>query len=130
METGSLLIDTSIIIDHLRKIDPTNRSYYKIVDKYPLYVSTITLYELFCGATDEGKMRDIQNIREYIEELPFTNEIALKASQIYQTLRIENKMIDSKDLFIGATALFHDLPLMTLNVKHFERIEGLNLFAH
>jgi tRNA(fMet)-specific endonuclease VapC len=42
-------------------------------------------------------------------------------------LRNQNKIIETKDLFIAATALSHDLPLMTLNVKHFERIEAMKI---
>lgn len=31
------------------------------------------------------------------------------------------------DLFIAATAVHYKLPLATLNVKHFERVEELQL---
>jgi predicted nucleic acid-binding protein len=36
-------------------------------------------------------------------------------------------MIDLADILIGATALTHDIPLATLNRKHFERIKGLEI---
>lgn len=36
-------------------------------------------------------------------------------------------MIDLADILIGATALTHDIPLATLNIKHFERIKGLEI---
>lgn len=36
-------------------------------------------------------------------------------------------MIDIADLFIGATALTHNLPIATLNIKHFNRIKGLEI---
>ena len=59
--------------------------------------------------------------------LPFTGNAAEKAGKIYISLRAENKVIEAKDLFIAATALSHDYPIMTLNVKHFDRIPNLNL---
>jgi len=36
-------------------------------------------------------------------------------------------MIDLADLLIGATALTHNIPISTLNIKHFERIKKLEL---
>jgi tRNA(fMet)-specific endonuclease VapC len=38
-------------------------------------------------------------------------------------------MIDLADILIGATALTHDIPLATLNTKHFERIKGLEIIS-
>ncbi|KAF0238865.1 MAG: hypothetical protein FD181_588 [Prolixibacteraceae bacterium] len=36
-------------------------------------------------------------------------------------------MIDLADILIGATAMAYEMPIATLNLKHFERIENLNL---
>jgi tRNA(fMet)-specific endonuclease VapC len=36
-------------------------------------------------------------------------------------------MIDLADIFIGATAVTYKIPIATLNIKHFERIESLEL---
>jgi tRNA(fMet)-specific endonuclease VapC len=128
MEPGNLLIDTSILIDHLRKKNKRKSQYYKIVGNYTLFVSSISLFELFAGATDPQKTEDINNMIEYLKILPFTKKTAEKAGEIYLSLKRENKLIETKDLFIAATALSHRLPLLTLNVKHFDRIEGLRIF--
>ncbi len=127
MATGNLLVDTSILIDYLRKKNKRKTQFYKIVGSYNLYVSAITLFELYAGAKDEQKMRDVKNITEYLEILPFTRNAAEKAGEIYIMLRDENKVIEVKDLFIAATALSHDFPIMTLNVKHFNRIPELSV---
>ena len=127
METGNLLIDTSIIIEYLRKKDKKKSQFYKIVGNYNLFSSAVTLFELFAGAKDEQKLNDIDYVLEYIEIIPFTRETAKLAGEIYLNLRNHNKIIETKDLFIAATALSQDFPLMTLNIKHFERIEGLEI---
>jgi predicted nucleic acid-binding protein len=36
-------------------------------------------------------------------------------------------MIDLADLLVGSTALTHNIPVATLNKKHFERIKKLTL---
>jgi predicted nucleic acid-binding protein len=35
--------------------------------------------------------------------------------------------VDQFDLLIGATAVHHEMVLVTSNIKHFERIPGLNI---
>ena len=127
MAAGNLLVDTSILIDYLRKKNKRKTEFYKIVGNYNLFVSTITLFELYAGAKDEQEMRDVNNITEYLEILPFTTNTAKKAGEIYRILRDKNKVIEAKDLFIAATALSHDFPIMTLNVKHFDRIPELSV---
>jgi tRNA(fMet)-specific endonuclease VapC len=42
-------------------------------------------------------------------------------------LRAAGLMIGDCDLLIGATALRHNLTLLTNNRRHFERIEGLHM---
>lgn len=37
-------------------------------------------------------------------------------------LRIRGAMIELTDIFIAATALVNNLPIKTLNIRHFERV--------
>ena len=127
MAVGNLLIDTSIIIDHLRKKNKKSSQLYNIVDNYTLYISTITVFELYAGAINDLKKQEISNILEYVKILPFTKAAAQKSGEIYLSLRKENQVIETKDLFIAATAISHDFPLMTLNLKHFERVKELKI---
>ena len=121
------MIDTSIIIDHLRKKNKSKSQLYKIIDNPNLFVSTITIYELFAGAINEQKRKDINDFIVLVKILPFTRETAERAGKIYLSLREKNKLIEVGDILIGATALTNNLPLMTLNVEHFERIEELQV---
>ncbi len=125
MESRDVLIDTSIIIDHLRKKNKNRSHFYRLVDNHNIFISTITLFELYSGATDKGRLMDIKNIIAYVHVLPFTSRIAKKAGELYIFLKKENKLIEIRDLFIGATALAHNLPVMSLNEKHFNRIKEL-----
>ena len=59
--------------------------------------------------------------------LPFAKAVAEKAAIIYQELKKENKVIEFRDIFIAATALVHDMPVLTSNKKHFTRVKGLKL---
>ena len=61
------------------------------------------------------------------EVLPFDKSVAKKAVEINIQLKKKRNQIAIPDLFIAATAILHHLPFATLNRKHFERIEGLNI---
>lgn len=127
MDYPRVLIDTSIIIEHLRKQDRQRSILYRIVDNYVLCTSAIVEFELYSGAIDDRKLRDVQEILEWCELLPLTSEVAQVAARTYRDLKVTNQLIEVRDIFIAATALAYGLPLLTLNTGHFSRIERLRL---
>ena len=125
MEYNRILIDTSIFIEFLRKKNKTKTELFKIPDGTIMYISTVTLFELFAGATDEQKWNDVKEITEDLLIISFDIEISKNAAKVVQQLRKKNKIIEFRDIFIAATALVNKLPVKTLNKKHFERVESL-----
>ena len=55
------------------------------------------------------------------------SNVAEIASSIAKKLKAENKIIEFRDIFIAATAIANNMPLTTLNIKHFNRIDDLEL---
>ena len=55
-------------------------------------------------------------------------KIIVKFAEIRRKLRKNGNLIDNFDILIAATCLTNDLVLITNNLKHFERIEGLKIF--
>ncbi|HEY4789425.1 MAG TPA: type II toxin-antitoxin system VapC family toxin [Bacteroidales bacterium] len=127
MESSRMVIDTSIFIDYLRARDKKNTDLYKIPNNKRIYISSVTLYELLVGATNEQKREDVRLLTEDIIVLPFDEEVCIRASDIYHDLRKTNKMIEFRDIFIAATCLVHNLSIMTTNKIHFQRIKGLKI---
>ena len=66
-------------------------------------------------------------LTEDLAVLPFTDAVSIKAAQIYHQLRLSNQMIEFRDILIAATCIVNELPIVTLNKKHFKRIEGLKI---
>lgn len=127
MENTGMVIDTSVFIEFLRAKDKTETILFRIPEKTELYISSVTLYELLMGAVTPEKNNDIKILTEDIPVLSFNEEVAQKASEIYHHLRKANKIIEFRDLFIASTALVADLPVKTLNKKHFGRIPDLTI---
>jgi predicted nucleic acid-binding protein len=79
------------------------------------------------GATTPEKENDVRLITEDLSVLPFSDVVAIESAKIYHQLRRSNKMIEFRDIFIAATCVVNDLPILTLNHKHFSRIKGLEI---
>ncbi len=122
-----MVVDTSIVIEHIRTKDKLSTTLYKLTEQKIIFISTVSLYELYIGANSKDKQNDVRLSTKKLIVLPFTYSISILASQIFLQLKAKNQLIEFRDIFIGATCIKHNLPIKTLNKKHFERIEGLEI---
>lgn len=127
MDNPKLLIDTSIIIDHFRKQDKSKTQLIQLYKIYLLHISSVTVFELYNGASSIEKVKDIELLLKNVKIIDFTAKIAFEASKIYRELLSENKMIEFRDIFIASTCIVNKIPLATFNLKHFERIKGVRI---
>jgi predicted nucleic acid-binding protein len=127
LEYSSVLIDTSIIIDYLRKQNKEKTLFWKIINNSKCYISTITVFELYSGVKENKYIEALDMVLSHLEVLDFNAEQAKAASNIFRSLKAKNKLIEFRDIFIASCAIATDMPIATLNTKHFERIDGLVL---
>ncbi len=126
MEDKLILLDTSILIDLFRRKVKENSYFYQLSGKYQNFAVSTARFEIFVGQTDnQNEFWD--NFYDKVKIIVFDDECAQAASRIVKQLKSKNKMIEISDILIGATAIAHELPLATLNKKHFGRIENLIL---
>lgn len=127
MADNVILVDSSILIDYYRKTNKANAVWVSLIDKgYEFAISAITKYELYSGAT-QSQITFWDSILTAISVIPFDEGCVDTAMQINAVLKQKRKQIDLADLFIAATAMTNNLPITTLNKKHFERIDGLSV---
>jgi predicted nucleic acid-binding protein len=122
-----VLADTSILIDLFRKSDKPNSKFVQLaLQGYQFQISAITEYEVYSGATI-SQLPFWDDLLQKINVLPFDKNVVQQAVIINRQLKLKRKQIDLADLFIAATAITNNLPFATLNRKHFERIDTLNI---
>lgn len=122
-----ICLDTSVLIEYFRKMKKENAFFTSLLDSHERFaISVITEFEIYSGATDE-QMEFWNAFFRQIQILPLNTEAIQIAAILFKQLKAQNSLIDMPDLLIAATALSHQLPLATLNVKHFERIHQLEL---
>lgn len=123
------LLDTDIIIELLRK---NNNIVEKIkqVGKKNCFISEITIAELYFGAIRSGryeqKVKDVEVINKNFKVIPISQCLLLYA-RLRSQLQDKGLIIGDMDIFIGATAISKSLTMVTGNVSHFERLEGIKL---
>jgi len=124
MANQRVLVDTSILIDHLRKKNKSNTVFFKLSTRYSCIISVVTEFEFLVGTTSANR-EYTEILLEQLPILPFDSVCVQSAVDIYRDLKSKNQLISLPDIFIAATAIANDLPLQTLNRKHFDRIEQL-----
>jgi predicted nucleic acid-binding protein len=67
---------------------------------------------------------------ESFQLLPVTREVAMVYSGITRHLRQSGRLIRGNDLWIAATALHENLPLVTRNLDDFARVPGIQLRSY
>jgi len=122
-----ILLDSSILIEMFRKKDKEKTLFYTLSQTSDdLCISLITHYEI--GIGNRKTHADYwELLSENLRVIPFDKACSNSAVTIYMDLLKANKMIDLADILIGATAVAYNIPIATLNVKHFDRIEGLKI---
>ncbi len=132
METIKVCIDTDVLIGVLRGREPAVGR-VKELEKGGAILSTtsVNMFELYYGVLKSKKVeRNLNAVRKLLERfvaLDFIGGVAEKAGEVLVELEAKGRTIDSRDLFVGATALVNGYALLTENVEHFKRIDGLKL---
>jgi len=96
------------------------------------YTSTVVAGELHRGAfRSENVERHLANIEKHVLPSVTVLPYDLAAARVYGEVRAEleqaGRLLHDADLQIAATALLHDLELVTGNGRHFGRVPGLQI---
>ncbi|MEK7862247.1 MAG: type II toxin-antitoxin system VapC family toxin [Chloroflexota bacterium] len=111
---SDLLLDTDVCIDHLRGSQALSRA------TEDASYSLITRCELFSGhAADEDRVR---RFLDALNEIGLDRDLAEQAGRLRRGLSMR-----TPDAIIAATAITHELTLVTRNRRDFERVRGLRL---
>ena len=95
-----------------------------------VYLSVVAYYEVLNGLYFKDAKNQIAQFEKFVklnEVLPLTDKIAKTSAKIYADLRKKGQTVGHNDVLIAGTAIIHNLTLITNNVSHFSRIDGLDI---
>ena len=126
------LIDTDWAIDYLNGIQETVQ---RVQDLIPVGVgiSIISLAEILDGLygsrnLDEER-QSLDALLGFLDLVNVNQEICHIFARERRRLRSIGFLVADFDLLVGATAIHHNLTLLTNNRRHFERIQGLSVIS-
>ena len=87
------------------------------------------MYEVaFAYANPQEHLASFRQFLPPFKVRSLTDPIMEKFAEVRAFLRRRGEIISDFDILIGATALAHDLTLLTYNTRHFKRIPHLKLY--
>lgn len=125
-ELADALVDSDILIDALRHRSVGERL-VKWSETRELITSTMNVFEVCRGLTTPEAWTAGRSLFSRFRILPFDEVAALRASAIDLELRRAGTRVDMGDVCIAGVALANSLAIVTRNVRHFSRIDGLEI---
>jgi hypothetical protein len=122
-----VLVDSDVLVWVYRGHPRAAALLYQVAEPA---ISIITRMELLRGARNAVEKR---RVREVVAGIPLrvislSPAIGERAYHLLDEVGLANA-IDVPDCLIAATALEHNIPLVTANLKHYRVIRGLQLQA-
>ena len=125
------LLDTDWAIDAFRRPEARSPRLRHIAPSR-IGVSRATIAELYDGAFSsvdpQSRLTSIRHFLSPFRIIEIGDPIAEAFAELRAFLRRRGEGLANFDLLIAATALRHDLTLLTFNRRHFARVPGLRLW--
>jgi predicted nucleic acid-binding protein len=121
------VVDSCLLIEFFRSKDKSATRFARLIrDGWQMTLSVVVIFEVFAGA-DAAQQEFWKGFFRGAVRLSFDERVAEIAADIFRKLRQKNIRLESCDVFIAATAIANGLPVATLNHKHFEQIDGVEI---
>lgn len=124
---SGLLLDTGVLIAHLRNLPGTKELLLKLSEHAQPVVSAVTVVEVWQGAK-AGEHEKTRLLFQGLKVVPLEEQLAEQAGKLAFQLRSSGITIGMADAVIGATARQIGAVILTTNRKHFEVIAGLKVW--
>jgi len=125
------LVDSDYVADFLKGRQHVLPLFQQLVP-HGIAISIITFAEVYEGIYyGQNRVEHEQGWRQFLhttQVLSLSRSIAKHYALLRGELARKGQLIDQPDLFIAATAIYHDLTLVTRNRKDFDRIPDLKLY--
>ena len=124
------LLDTDTLVFYLRG-RPEVKQKVLSVPPGDLCTSAMCIGELYYGAAKSQKQAErkaeVDRLRAVLMSIPLQGAVLERFGRLKATLEAQGERLVDADLLIAATALENNLTLVTGNLKHFRRVQGLKL---
>lgn len=124
----NILVDTSVIIDYLRRTDKEISLFYKTFakTKHKAYISLTTITELWAGKSLKNK-KSINKVEKILKKSIILIPSVKTAKLAGTLIRNTDYEVSYQDTQIASLALSNNLFVLTLNKKDFQKIKNVKI---
>jgi predicted nucleic acid-binding protein len=128
----SLIFDTSFLIDFQKERNRGPGAAHAFLERNGEAYAYLpmTAYGEYAEGFESRSDPAFLSVVESFEIIPVTREVADSYASIARKLRRDGLLIGANDMWIAATAVQRDWPLVTRNLDHFARIPGIRLQSY
>lgn len=112
------LLDTDVLIWHLRGHAPTEDLLRQIGHEQPLACSALSVFEVWCGALPQ-EQEATRRFLGALQQVPVDGAIGKLGADYWRDFRSRGVTLGRADALIAATARSLDLILVTYNQVHY-----------
>ena len=120
-----IVADTDVLIDFLARVQPATHQVAEYIAADQLQPTAVNYFELLSRAGENKRGLAVRQLLESLSVLQLDRAAAEHAADVRRKLERTGRKIGMGDTLIAGIALAHDMPLLTRNKSHFERVENL-----
>jgi predicted nucleic acid-binding protein len=121
---GVVVADTDVFLDYLEGRG-AEAAVTALLRKRKLATTAVTVFEVWRGLESAVARREAALALRGVRVYAMNAEVARRAAELQRQLR--GNEIGDHDTMIAGTCLAVGRPLLTRNVRHFQRVPGLEL---
>jgi len=129
----SICIDTDVIVDYLRGREPGKSAFAEWRRKAEVFITSVTAFELLLGANlsskPEERMLEAESLLGQHKILDFALDSAKEAARKGAELKAKGTMVEIRDLLNASMCLSKNIPILTKNRAHYEKITELTVLT-
>lgn len=123
-------LDTDILIEYFRGSEKIKDRIKNLSNDDSIALTWLSFYEFFKGIYLGGKLEEKEFLQRLLDTcliLEASYESAKIGGETYASLKKKGQLINDADILIASIVKAHTATLVTNNISHFSRIEGLKV---
>ncbi len=121
------IADTDVLIDYLRGRGPGARRIQIELSSRHLATTVVTAFELWAGVRGKRQESAVGALLDAMDVVPLDAAGARSAAAVRRALDDDGAPIGMADSLIAGITMQRRGTLITRNLKHFQRVDGLKL---
>ncbi len=119
-----MVADTDVILDAIAGAG-AHAQVASLLRAKRLATTAVTVFEIWRGCRSDWERDEARRALRGVRVYSLTDAAAKRAAEVYRDL--ETATIGERDTLIAGVCLVVGRPLLTRNVRHFRRVQGLEV---